>query len=1297
LNIAGPYNTLHEEEIVLCCCFLFIPVCLLCRHRIVFILCVCIAGLKKQQKRSISDSSLLPKVHAYSLTGQDKRTYQKMDNSRSIILDSKTSAQVEPHDQLLKYPTDRITVVTEKCSYLTKSPDFNYRRKAVTCKDKILPVATGSYMSTASSHESIATGSTASVHLHSKSSVTSAHSVSNMANEPGFRNDSSMTTADHLAWELRRARDRLDTASSISGCSSRFELDSNYSERADTMSTVSDVSEYEEEMFRIKRLLLLDSAKLTPPSVKYETNKDQNLVPVKSRTNMLIAKENADMQIQRLNMQLQSALEEKEKYRIEALETETRINLEWQDKYQEVLRQKAHMEGRLETVQTEISTLVSGQNEVLDRAKTLEEELKLKTAAENKATLQEMEKLMLETHRLQQMVREADGRIQDLTVQLELRNSEVSQWKGEVQAAEDVNEKLRIELQELKIEAESKDGSIQGLKSKMLEQHVEIQSLLQAKLKAENNLTSLKNEIETARKSGCWYRDQLHVCQAAKVKVQQELITSQENIMSQSHQIERMKGEIVNLRQVVEKTQHKAVREKEALMRKLEVIQADMLEREATIYSQICNESSADTINTVTAKLKRLEEEKTKMLNLSDTAVQELKEEIASQKNELQTKETNLQASETENARLMTRVTALQKTLNERDLAVQLLESKCKNIEMSHSHLGESLKLKEQMLLELKNGKVAVEVALATAEREKTDVDVAIKKLRDDFAHISTSYQKMKSELREKEKHINNLKADINLLQREKQNQIEKINELRRTEEAFRELQSRISQTEAMEKQVKEVSKVNMELNKKINELSEAHSYVKQQMSKMEETIAAREEQLVNQTRDFEVHVEELKAKEQCLVELQNEKRVAEEHVRSLQARIQELEAMNEKLVDETASLRKQLSTAGDGIRQFNRQSRTNEEEKNQLQMQTKKVITGLEGTPVIAVNVVETVNTEFLSPEVLPTLKKSLSSHEYECIQTDLQHLYELIRNSESKLLLLLSGGHGTQEKVFQKEQVNTVLNNNLSEFDGLCSVLVNISDSIAKVLEWQNKLVTEIKTEKQSSEVLGNEVFDLKKGTRVNILSQDKQNDISYNKEIGKVNTEGTGSQTMNDDILNYKEQIDAFQKEMKKLKGSLKMSEIEHRERHRKYEANVRTLLRKVKEHMRGRKVAERALEELRGKTEESIELVTLRCENSKLQAELEASKQRCEEQKIIADRNQEALLVLEKERGKLAQSCNISKEKLPAVPQSSHTTVNSEFDQKARELQLLQTQDRITELEEQVRKLQIIIKELRREVS
>jgi hypothetical protein len=189
------------------------------------------------------------------------------------------------------------------------------------------------------------------------------------------------------------------------------------------------------------------------------------------------------------------------------------------------------------------------------------------------------------------------------------------------------------------------------------------------------------------------------------MKVQQELMAIQAEVVSHSRQNERMKIETEKLHQALETTQYRAVREKEALMQKLEVIQADMLEREATIFSQIQNDSTVDTVNSIAAQLKKTEEEKARLIRLSDAAVQEFKEEVASLKIEMQTKETALDAAGRENAQLMARATILQKTLNEKELVMQLLENKYKNIEMSYNHLVGNLKLKEQTLLEMKKMK----------------------------------------------------------------------------------------------------------------------------------------------------------------------------------------------------------------------------------------------------------------------------------------------------------------------------------------------------------------------------------------------------------------------------------------------------------------------------------------------------------------------------------------------------------------------------------------------------------------
>ncbi|PSN50047.1 hypothetical protein C0J52_04207 [Blattella germanica] len=1135
-------------------------------------------GYKSRRKKSLPDSSLVAKVHAYASTHLPTQAEEDMD-------DPEARADFDSQRKLVKYPPDRITVVTEKCSYLTRPPS---RTKALDS----LRTHGGcdSPLDRASSRESLSTASVASERIHQgRGSVISNRS------EMSCRLDRSMTTADQLAWEFRRARDRLDTASNLSGCSSHFELDSNYSERAETMSTISDVSGYEEEMFRIKRLLLLDdsSTPTPPPGAKH----NEAAITLKSEA----AKENVEIQIHRLSVQLQNALADKE-----------RSNLEWQEKLQEALRQKAHLEGRLESIQAEAQV----------HNAALEQELKTKWESDRKMALQEMERLTLEINNLRHLVREAQNKNEDLAEQLELKDSEIRRRKGEATTAEEANEKLRIELQELRVESESRDGAVQGLKAKISDQHVEFQSLLQAKLKAENNLAGLRNEVESARKSGHWYRDQLHACQAAKVKVQQELMTSQANAVSQGHLIEKLKVDVANMQQLVEETRHRAVREKDTLMRKLEVIQADMLEREATIFSQVRNDSTTETINTIASKLKKMEEEKR---NLSDTVLQEMKDEIASLRNEVLGKETALEAAGAENARLMSRLAALQKTMNDKEVNVQLLENKCKNIEVAHNHLAENLRSKDRCLLDLKNEKVAVEVALAAAEREKTEVDAATDKLREDFSRMTLSYQAMKSELREKDKYGRSLKEDVAELQKEKHSLLQRIGEFGRVESELEVLRGRMSQTQVLEERVQQLLKSNRELNSKVGELNEAHSYAKAQMSKLEETIAVREEQLLNQTKNIEVHAEELKKREQLLVDARNEKTSLEEKVNKLNAKVEELLDEKKRAMLEVDSLKKRAARANDAMEQFNLLCRKSEEEKNELEKKMKQLLEKSNGSVFISTS----------------------NGH----VQANLCNLLDSIQKVESKITLLLS-----DEIVNEKNQEDR----GVAEFE---SAIVNLDNYLTKALKWKNDL-SEMK-----------EVSDQKPSSQ-----------IGHGTQTDRISMGSTGTQTLDGDFMKYKERADALSKEVNRLKASLKLSEIEHREKHRRYETNVRTLLKKVKEHMRGRKAAERIVEELRAQADP----VRSKSEIEELKLQLQSSQAQYEEQRRLVEKNQEAMLELEKERGKLVQ--NWQQQKFaPAQEKTSR-----EFDQKSHELRISEVQTRLSDLEEQIHKQHLINKDLRKEI-
>lgn len=70
--------------------------------------------------------------------------------------------------------------------------------------------------------------------------------------------------------------------------------------------------------------------------------------------------------------------------------------------------------------------------------------------------------------------------------------------------------------------------------------------------------------------------------QEERGQLQQTLMESQTQTMKFCNEVEKLRCETIQLRQQLNETQHRAMREKEILMHHLETIEADMLEREIT-------------------------------------------------------------------------------------------------------------------------------------------------------------------------------------------------------------------------------------------------------------------------------------------------------------------------------------------------------------------------------------------------------------------------------------------------------------------------------------------------------------------------------------------------------------------------------------------------------------------------------------------------------------------------------------------------------------------------------------------
>jgi predicted nucleic acid-binding Zn-ribbon protein len=335
-----------------------------------------------------------------------------------------------------------------------------------------------------------------------------------------------MRSPEQIAWAMQRARDRFETGSNFSVCSSN--LDSVCSERFETMSMISDVSGYEEEMFRIKKLLLDPSAgkiKYKKPLPLQNRHLDYNIMsaPV------------SHTEIAATHGQSQSKKQHQEE--IHAMEKLYEL------KIQDMLRHQAHTEGKLEAARNEVEKFVEEHGLLMKRIAELE--------ANKPTNMERCSKLDEELLEYKQKVAHLENGMKEAQTHLQQRELEAQQWREEKQAGEHALSKLRLESEELRLELDTKCGSVEGLRAKVAEQHSELQVALQAKLQAEATTASARAECEALRSSQIWYKDQLAKAQAARSAAQQQAASSAAELATKESNLENLRVQITNLNQQV--------------------------------------------------------------------------------------------------------------------------------------------------------------------------------------------------------------------------------------------------------------------------------------------------------------------------------------------------------------------------------------------------------------------------------------------------------------------------------------------------------------------------------------------------------------------------------------------------------------------------------------------------------------------------------------------------------------------------------------------------------------------------
>lgn len=525
--------------------------------------------------------------------------------------------------------------------------------------------------------------------------------------------------------------DTLSIASEIeSSVSERFEVESSLSERYDLQSNSSEVSGLEEEMFRIKKLLLeVPPIQDLMPSMGTE---DGRLVDRQVHFELLREKAALEGQVEALTMELGRSNQEKTTLRTQLAAAKTQLN-------------------------SQANALRVSKQEASDAFRKIED--------------------------LERSLAEAEDAVVGLRRVVDSKTESAIQSSEAAKVAEEETQQLKVMIQELRVEAESREGAVRGLKTKVAELHVELQNALQAKTKIESELQVSKSRTESEQNMKEWYRQQLQESQATKGKLHQDIITLKAFSADCESSIEKLRFERDQARLQLSELKERGVREKEGLLRHLKTIEADVREREAVFQQFQKEQGSIEEV--VASQLVKVEQEKARMAEEA-FSITDLKQNLEAARADVDSKNLDITRLEKEIAQLMQQVTVQNKTVGEKDLEIHTLRERLLDLEGRIKEQQVALNVSEDSLASLRREVMARDVELASIRAEKGDIDDTLVDVRGNLLKLDGRLKQMKEELAAKGETVDELRKDKAAL----------IERLQSEELVIEQLKKKLSKTE---------------------------------------------------------------------------------------------------------------------------------------------------------------------------------------------------------------------------------------------------------------------------------------------------------------------------------------------------------------------------------------------------------------------------------------------------------------------------------------------------------------------
>lgn len=289
------------------------------------------------------------------------------------------------------------------------------------------------------------------------------------------------------------------------------------------------------------------------------------------------------------------------------------------------------------------------------------------------------------------------------------------------------NERLRVDLENTRIDLNARIAANQGLKGKITELFVEMQTVLQDKQKLQNTLSDTNNRLSTAETSAKWYQSQVHILMAGKKSLQVEISTYQ-NILKQRQQA------IADVNASYKKLSIEYTELAQQYQREKREMQNTIKNLQSHIHSVNMAQDTSDGNSTGSS---------TNMSMMLETT----EDELRNTKAELKTLEQRLLSNEI--ARM-----SMENTLSKQRILISSMEECIQKCETEKNETADQLRKTQFEMQKLNSENETLQTSLLVSKQEQNQVEDAIAHLRIQLGKMIAQYKLLKSKNAEYEEKL---------------------------------------------------------------------------------------------------------------------------------------------------------------------------------------------------------------------------------------------------------------------------------------------------------------------------------------------------------------------------------------------------------------------------------------------------------------------------------------------------------------------------------------------------------------